>query len=185
MEHHTRTRMSDQLGPDFDERLRAALERFRPPTPMPQRARFRRPQPTSYWLGGFKPALAAFGALAVLILMVAATAASGSPDPVVWTQRAVTTVEGTVETVTHVSESSPSPSPVRAPQPQSKPPAQAAPVKTAAPERDSSGPTTGSRSQPKESPEPSPAQSHDHHESPSPNSDESHRQSPTPPHSQN
>ncbi len=177
--------MSDQLGPDFDERLRAALERFRPPTPMPQRARFNRPQPTSYRLGGFRPALAAFGALAALILMVAATAASGSPDPVVWTQRAVTTVETTVETVTHVSESSPSPSTERAPQSQSKPPAQAAPLKTADRQRDSSEPTDGSRTEPKESPNPSHAQSQDHQESPSPDSDEGHRQSPTPPHSEN
>lgn len=166
--------MTDQLGPDFEERLQAELERFRPPTPLPQTARFRGPQPGYRPFGGMKLALAMAGALAVLTV-VAASAATGT-DPASWPQRAVTTVES----VTHAGEASSSPSPEH--QTQSNVPAQGQPSKTAKPDqkspvqprgsrtepKESPEPTDGSHNEPKQSPEPSPTQPNDHHESPSP-----------------
>src|SRR5258708_254560 len=54
--------MSDQLGPDFDERLGAELDRVSPPTPLPANARFHA-SPSAYRpLTGRKLALASAGA---------------------------------------------------------------------------------------------------------------------------
>ncbi len=92
--------MSDQLGPDFDERLGAELERAPAPTPLPANARFNVSPPGYRPLVGRKVALAVAGAVA--LLMVAATALARSPNPAVWVS--------TVESVTHAAESSPSPS---------------------------------------------------------------------------
>src|SRR3989475_4118939 len=83
--------MSDQLGPDFEERLRTELDRFRPPTPLPKRARFNRPQPAYRRWGRMQLAVAMAGALAVLTGL-AASAASRT-DPSTWPQRAATTGE--------------------------------------------------------------------------------------------
>ena len=166
--------MSDQLGPDFDERLQAELDRFTPPTPLPEKARFRQPQRTYARLVGTRLAAALAAGLVVATVM-AASAATGT-NPSTWPQRAVTTVES----VTHVGESNPTPSPeTQAP---TKPPAKTEPVKTTAPEHESPEPSDGSRPEPKESPEPSSGQSHDHETSPSPSSDDRHSSySPRPP----
>src|SRR5216684_6042112 len=109
--------MSDQLGPDFDERLGAELDHGAAPTPLPANARFHVSPPGYRPLVGRKLALTVAGAVA--LLMVAATALARSPNPAVWVS--------TVESVTHVAASSPSPSPESAPQAQPPPPA---PVQT-------------------------------------------------------
>ena len=163
--------MSDRLGADFDERLRAELNRFRPPTPMPASARFAVLRPGLRRFGRLHLAVAMAGALAVLTV-VAASAASGT-NPTSWPQRAVTSVES----VAHVGESAPSPSPEKVPQTQSRPPSQSQPSKSNTPqtERDSPDPSDGSRTEPKESPAPAPKQSRDRPSpSPSPNSDDRH-----------
>ncbi len=160
--------MTDQLGPDFDERLQAELERFRPPTPLPQSARFSQPPLRYRRLGGLKVALAMVGALAVLTV-VAASAASGT-DPSTWPQRAVTTVES----VTHVGESSPAPAPEKLPQTQAKPPVKTEPSKTAEPEAEPLEPSRGGSPGQRESHEAPSKQSHGHESSPSPNSDGDH-----------
>src|SRR5216683_2506924 len=98
--------MSDQLGPDFDERLAAELDRVTAHTPLPENARFNISPPGNRRLGGRKMALAASGVVAVF--MLAATVFAGSPNPAVWVS--------TVESVTHLGESSPSPSPVSSPE---------------------------------------------------------------------
>jgi len=166
--------MSDQLGPDFDERLQAELDRFTPPTPLPEKARFSLRQPRYRRFGRMQLAVTMAGVLAVMTV-AAASAASGT-DPSTWPQRAVTTVES----VTHVVESNPTPSPVT--QAPTKPPAKTEPVKTTAPEHESPEPPEGSRPEPKDSPEPSSGQSHDHETSPSPSSDDRHSYySPRPP----
>ncbi len=142
--------MTDQLGPSFDKRLRAELDRFMPPTPRPESARFSLAPAGYRRLARLKPALAV--AAAVAVLMVAASAASGSPNPGVWTQRAVTTVES----VTQSTPPSPTPEP---PKPSPVQPAQTAPVanpspsESAEPAHESPEPTETTRPEPSESPE--------------------------------
>jgi len=131
--------MSDQLGPDFDRRLKAGLDRFEGPTPRPLSARFNRSPAAPRRLGPIKLALAAAGALAVLT--VAASALAGGPDPSAWPQKAVNSFEA----VTHIAQPSPSPSPTRSPQAQGQPAAHATPSEL---EHDSPQPSEGSHAQP-------------------------------------
>jgi hypothetical protein len=145
--------MTDQLGPDFDERLGAELDRVTPPTPSPASARFNI-SPSGYRpITGRKVALAVVGAVAVL--MLGATALARSPNPAVWIS--------TVQSVTHASESAPSPSAEAAPPVQPQPPAHAViqPTKTAAPPHELTEPP-GETREPSGEPTPSP----DQHESP-------------------
>lgn len=133
--------MTDQLGPDFDERLGAELDRGEAPTPLPGDARFHL-HPSNYRpITGRKLALAAAGAVAVL--MLAATALARSPNPAVWVT--------TVQSVGHSVESAPSPSSDSTPQAQPPPPARTQPTSTAEPSHESA--------EPHESPEPSASES--------------------------
>ena len=151
--------MTEQLGPSFDKRLRAELDRFRPPTPRPEMARFSR-MPAGYGpLRFLKPATVVVAALA--LLTVAASAASGSPNPSVWKQRAVTTVEE----VTQGAQPSPTPEPVKPPAAQPAPASQPEPSESPEPSgspepsespepnRDSPEPTDGAHQEPTQSPE--------------------------------
>ncbi len=139
--------MTDQLGPSFDKRLRAELDRFRPPTPRPEMARFSR-MPVGYGpLRFLKPAVAVAAALG--LLTVAASAASGSPNPSVWKQRAVTTVQE----ITQTAPSSPTPEPPKASPIQPAPAAQPEPSEAPEPNRESPEPSGETRQQPAESPE--------------------------------
>src|SRR5260370_41708176 len=107
--------MTDQLGPDFDERLGAELERVSPPTPLPVNARFHA-APSAYRpLTGRKLALALASAGAVL--MLGATALARSPNPAARVS--------TVQSAAHARESRPPPSPGGPP---SAPPAPPTPV---------------------------------------------------------
>jgi outer membrane biosynthesis protein TonB len=137
--------MTDQLRPDFEKRLKAGLDRVRPPTPLPQAARFNRLPPRRRRLFSFKPALALAAALAVL--MVAASALTGSANPATWTQRAVTTIES----VTHAPQTSPSPSPPASPKTQPQPPVRVEP--TSEPNHESPEPGGDTQPQPSEPPE--------------------------------
>ncbi len=138
--------MTDPLGPSFDKRLRAELDRFRPPTPRPEMARFSLMPDPSRWLVALKPAIAVGAALA--LLSVAASAASGSPNPSVWQQRAVTTVEE----LTQSAPPSPKPEQEKSPAAQPAPPV---PEPSEAPEPggESPEPSSGTRQEPSESPE--------------------------------
>ncbi len=139
--------MTDQLGPSFDKRLRAELDRFRPPTPRPEMARFNR-MPAAYGpLRFLKPAVAVAAALG--LLTVAASAASGSPNPSVWKQRAVTTVQE----ITQTAPPSPTPEPPKASPIQPAPAAQPEPSEAPEPNRESPEPSGGTRQEPTESPE--------------------------------
>jgi hypothetical protein len=154
--------MTDQLGPDFDERLGAELDRYVGPTPGPDRARFRQPALRYRRFGGRKTALVA--AIALAVTMVGASAFSGSADPAVWVT--------TVQTVTHVSASSPSPAASQAsPQVPARAPAHSKPAP--APAHQSPEPEGDQRGEPSDSPEtsPSPSQSHG---SPSQDSEDRH-----------
>ncbi len=139
--------MTDQLGPSFDKRLRAELDRFRPPTPRPENARFSRISPGYGRLGFLKPAVAVAAALA--LMTVAASAASGSPNPSVWKDRAWTTVQE----VTQTAPPSPTPEPPKAVPIQPAPVTQPEPSEAPEPNRESPEPSGGIRQQPSESPE--------------------------------
>lgn len=157
--------MTDQLGPDFDERLGAELDHFVGPTPRPEGARFSQATSRYRRFGGRKTALVAATALA--LLMVGASAFSGSADPAVWVT--------SVQTVTHVSASSPSPVVQQAsPQVQAQPPARAKAAPTAKPAHESPEPEGDPRAEPSESPEASPSRWQGSHPSPSPDSEDWH-----------
>src|SRR2546428_10998232 len=116
--------MTDQLGPSFDRRLRTELDRFSPPTPRPESARYNRIPPGYGRLSFLKPAVAVAAALA--LVAVAAPAASGSPKPSGWEERAPTTLpEGNPNT-----PASPPPPPPEAPPQQPPPAAQPGPAQT-------------------------------------------------------
>src|SRR5260370_11641154 len=139
--------MTDQLGPSFDKRLRAELDRFKPPTPRPESARFSRMSPGYGGLGFWNPAVAVAAALA--LLTVAAWAASGSPNPSVWKDRAWTTVQE----VTQTAPPSPTPEPTKASPIQPAPAAQPEPSEAPEPNRESPEPFDQILQQPYGSPE--------------------------------
>src|SRR5438309_5881562 len=89
------------LGPGFERRLKAALDKVVPPSPLLASARYRMAAPRRVgrpWR--FAPALVAAGAA---VMAISATAATGSPNPSVWRDRA-----GTVfQSVTHLPGVSP------------------------------------------------------------------------------
>lgn len=76
------------LGPGFERRLKAALDKVVPPSPLLASARYRTGatrRMSRAWR--FAPALVAVGAAAMAIT---ATATTGSPNPSVWRDRAGT-----------------------------------------------------------------------------------------------
>jgi hypothetical protein len=155
--------MIDTLGPDFDLRLKASLDRVHGPTPLPENARFRLGAPRR--LGPLRPVLALAGALG--IVLVAATALAGSPNPSVWTKRAV----NSIETVTHTGPSSPSPESDPSQHHPLQPPAHTEPSEAA---HESPEPSSGSQQEPSGSPSP------DGHDSATPASSPSPSPSPGP-----
>ena len=104
------------IAPGFDWRLKVALDRITPPTVMPRYAMARRALPPMRPARARRPwrlAPIALAGAATVLLALSATAATGSANPVVWSQRAASTIES----VGHTSEASPSaaPSPERSP----------------------------------------------------------------------
>jgi hypothetical protein len=95
------------IAPGFDWRLKAALDRITPPPVMPRYAMAQH---------AFRPwrlAPIALAGAATVLLALTAVAATGSANPVVWSQRAASTIEA----VGRAPETSPSPvpSPERSP----------------------------------------------------------------------
>jgi len=168
--------MTDQLGPDFDDRLRSELDRVAAPTPRPEHARFSRADITYRRLGRMKPVLAIAGALG--ILTVAATALASSPDPGVWTRRVVYSFES----VTHPVQLSPSPASGGSHHDQAQPSG------SGDGHHESPEPSSGSQPEPPESPSTSPSPEPDGHDSssptpsptPVPGSDDGAHESPSP-----
>jgi outer membrane biosynthesis protein TonB len=127
----------DPLDRGFDWRLKGALDRVTPPPSNPRYA--------SSVMGGARawplvPALVAAGA--TVLLAISATAFTGSTNPLVWAERA----GSTIQTVNHTPEAAPSP------EPSPTTPRQA----PAAPAQPTHGPDqqTKETPEPKESPEP-------------------------------
>lgn len=81
----------DLLGPGFERRLKAALDKVVPPSPLLSSARFRTGNArrlSRAWR--FAPALVAVGAAGMVLT---ATAATGSPNPAIWRDRAGTVIQ--------------------------------------------------------------------------------------------
>jgi len=97
----------DPLGPGFEWRLRAALDPVQPPNSTPR-------YQSVTALGGMHAALrhvAPVVAIAVAGLLLTAYAATGSPNPVIWTQNAASAINS----ITHGPEASPAAEPTSAP----------------------------------------------------------------------
>ncbi len=166
----------DPIGPGFEWRLKAALDRVTPP--------FSTPRYLSARAGGRTLRFAPFAlaAAATALLALSATAATGSPNPVVWTERATTTIES----VGQPPATTPSTEPSSNQPPKAQREAPAAPT-THQPEHGASPkPEPSETPRPSESPEPSESPSGDHSESGSGSSPtrplptESPRPTPTP-----
>jgi hypothetical protein len=93
------------LGPGFERRLKTALDSVVPSAPLFARYFLTTPSQSSRpWR--LASALVGIGAMGIMAL--SAFAATGSPSPAVWGQRAVSTIQS----VSHIPESSPNqPSP--------------------------------------------------------------------------
>jgi hypothetical protein len=138
-EHHKLDRV-------FEWRLKVALDRIVPPPAFPRYA--------SKSMGGVRPwriAPALLASATIILVALAATATTGSPNPAVWTGDAASTIGA----VGHVAEASPSPQPSPAPPPPAAPRKAVAPAPAPQPEpRESPRPVSPER--PEESPRPQP-----------------------------
>lgn len=100
----------DRLGPGFERRLKAALDRVAPPSPLLSSARYRSGAaalPGRAWR--LVPALVAIGAAGAALTAAAAT---GSPNPAVWEERA----GSAIQSVSH--QPAAGPKAVRTPRPE-------------------------------------------------------------------
>jgi hypothetical protein len=157
------------LGPGFERRLKAALDAVVPPSPLLVSARYRTPaarRPVRLlWL---TPALVGAAAAAVALTAAAAT---GSPNPAVWTQKA----GSAIKSVTHIPEASPKPSSRPSPSHLSQPgPGAAGGRPTPSSSRDvepSPAPEPTDSPEPTPSPEPSDHSGDEPNPSPSPDGD--------------
>ena len=132
----------DPLTPVFAWRLKAALDRVTPPASLPRYA--------SASLGRVRPWRVApflLAAAMAVLLALTATATTGSPNPVVWTRDAASTIQS----VGHAPDVVPSPQPVpdQAPAKPSRSSAPAAPAAapTHQPETEHGASPTPDRSQ--------------------------------------
>ena len=173
---HMRSSNPDPMGPGFEWRLKAALDRVTPPFPTPRYL--------SAGAGARTLRLAPFAlaAAATALLALSATAATGSPNPVVWTERATTTIESVGQPAPNTPRTEPSPN--QPPKGQSEAPA--APTSHQPEHGASPKPEPSESPQPSKSPEPSESPSGDHSESGSgssptrPSPTQSPRPTPTP-----
>ena len=154
----------DFFGPVFERGLRQELNRIRPRNSSPRYL-----APAHQHLRTWRFAPVALAVSLVSILALSASVATGSPNPVVWTQRVVTVIE-----------SNPAPTPEPGPvQPKVAPragstqgPQHQAPATSKPPER-SETPEPARTADPRESPEPS-----DHQSGSRESADSSHTWSP-------
>jgi hypothetical protein len=144
------------LGPGFERRLKAALDKVVPPSPLLASARFRAAAPrrvSRAWR--FAPALVAAGAAAMAIT---ATAATGSPNPSVWRDRAGTVFQSVGHFPGSASPKAPSAKPPKvSPAGQGTGPSHATPPSTHEPQpKPTERPEPTDTPEPIERPEPSP-----------------------------
>jgi hypothetical protein len=106
---------NEKLGPGLEGRLKAALDKVVPPSPMLSSARYRTGNVktlTRAWR--FAPALVAIVAAGAVLT---ATAATGSPNPAIWRDRAGTVIQN----VGHFASSSPKATKSPKPEPRESP----------------------------------------------------------------
>jgi hypothetical protein len=146
----------DELDPVFSWRLKAALDRVTPPASLPRYASVSMGRTRAWRVAPFLLAGAT-----VVLLALTATATTGSPNPVVWTQHAATTIQS----VGHAPETipSPQPAPEQAPvNPARSAQAAPAPAATQRPQHDDSPTRDGSEQAGESSqPQPEPKESSD------------------------
>lgn len=139
----------EMLGPGLEKRLKAALDEVVPPSPSLSSARYR--MGAARRLGRawrFAPALVGFAAAGAVLT---ATAATGSPNPAIWRDRAGTVIQN----VSHFPSASPKATHSPKPEPRDSPdgkvvgPSRPTPSNTHPPERKESP-------EPSDRPEPSP-----------------------------
>ena len=141
------------IAPGFDWRLKVALDRITPPAVLP---RYAMAKPA------FRPwrlAPIALAGAATVLLALTAVAATGSANPVVWSERATSTIQS----VGHAPEASPSPAPSsqEAPRP-------GAPAPRPAPAPKAAAPRPAPTRSPEDSPRPTPSDEHHGSSSPAP-----------------
>jgi hypothetical protein len=166
----------DKLDPGFEKRLKAALDSAIPPSPLLSSARYRS---LTAWPGRpwrLAPALVAIGAAGMALTAAAAT---GSPNPAVWTERA----GSVIQFVSHVPAATPKAARTPRPEPSHGNPSGGTggghPTPSTGREQEASpGPEPTERPEASPQPEPSPSP-HDSPE-PSPTPDGSGGQEPTP-----
>jgi outer membrane biosynthesis protein TonB len=154
------------LGTGFERRLKAALDKVTPPSPLLSSARYRSGAallPRRAWR--LVPVLVAVTAAGAALTAAAAT---GSPNPVVWTERAGSAIE---------SVSKPAASPKAAPAPRPQPSRGTSSGQGTGPVR----PTpSGHEQEPQRSPEPTERPEAPPQPQPSPSPRETPEPSPTP-----
>jgi len=141
----------DPLGPGFEWRLRHALNRVQPRFSTPRYASGPAPSVRSWRLA---PAALALGLVGVLSM--SAYAATGSPNPAVWTRQAVTVIQSAGHAPATVPGTEATPPPVKA-----SPHAGVGTAPTHTPEQESTprpepsdSPRPSSRPEPSDSPDP-------------------------------
>ena len=157
------------LGRGLEKRLKAALDEVTPPSPLLSSARYRMGAAKGLnraWR--FAPALVAIAAAGVALT---ATAATGSPNPAIWRDRAGTVLLG----VSHFPSSSPKT--VQSPKPQPK---ASTPAQTSRPTPSSHEIEPRPTAEPTERPEPSPSPQPTELPEPSPTPDTSGGSDPSP-----
>ena len=140
---------NEMLGPRLEKRLKAALDEVVPPSPSLSSARYRMgvaARMSRVWR--FAPALAAIAAAGAVLT---ATAATGSPNPAVWRDRAGTAIQnvGPFPKSTPKATHSPKAEPRESPDDKGTAPTRATPSSTRPPEPKES-------QEPSDRPEPSP-----------------------------
>jgi hypothetical protein len=126
----------DPLGPGFEWRLKTALDRVTPQWSQP------RYQAPAVGIKAWRVAPFLLAGATTILMALTATAATGSPNPAVWTQRAVSTISS----VGHPATEIPSPEPTAEPA-QEAPPSGSAPAPSHEAEHE-----TGSKLEPKSEP---------------------------------
>ena len=157
------------LGSALEKRLKAALDEVMPPSPHLSSARYRMGAAKGLnraWR--FAPALVAIAAAGVALT---ATAATGSPNPAIWRDRAGTVLLG----VSHFPSSSPKAVQSPKPQPRASSPSQ---VSRPTPSNHELEPRP--TSEPTERPEPSPSPEPTELPEPTPTSDSTGGSEPSP-----
>jgi hypothetical protein len=120
-------KIENPLGPGFEWRLRAVLDRVQPPHNAPRYLSATATRTLRTVIGRAAPVVA----VGVAGLLLTAYAATGSPNPVIWTQNAASAINSVTHAPEPIPTAEPSSAPVQEPvQPQSHPTSKPEPAET-------------------------------------------------------